>query len=60
MSFILTDQSNSSLLAPQAFFVSDLFKPKGRRSTLLPIPVIPVKDLVPPADIRDRGNLIMA
>ncbi|XP_039999653.1 phospholipid phosphatase 3-like isoform X3 [Xiphias gladius] len=41
------------------FFVSDLFKPKGRRSTLLPTPV--KKDLVPPADIRERSNhLIMA
>ncbi|CAB1448424.1 unnamed protein product [Pleuronectes platessa] len=41
------------------FCVSDLFKPKGRRSTLLPTPV--KKDLVPPADIRERSNhLIMA
>lgn len=58
MSFASTDQSHSFLLAPQVFFVSDLFKAKGRRATLLPIPVM--KDLVPPADIRDRGNLIMA
>ncbi|TDH06265.1 hypothetical protein EPR50_G00129240 [Perca flavescens] len=41
------------------FFVSDLFKPKGRRSTLSPTPV--KKDLVPPADNRERSNhLIMA
>ncbi|XP_033993435.1 phospholipid phosphatase 3-like isoform X2 [Trematomus bernacchii] len=41
------------------FFVSDLFKPKGRRSTLLPTQV--KKDLVPPADISQRSNhLIMA
>ncbi|XP_041660111.1 phospholipid phosphatase 3-like isoform X3 [Cheilinus undulatus] len=41
------------------FFVSDLFKPKGRRTTLLPTPV--KKDLVPPADIRERSNhLIIA
>lgn len=49
----------SSLRIPQVFFVSDLFKPKGRRATLLPIPVM--KDLVPSADLRDRGShLIMA
>ncbi|XP_026168903.1 phospholipid phosphatase 3-like isoform X1 [Mastacembelus armatus] len=42
-----------------AFFVSDLFKFKGRRSVLSPTPV--KKDLVPPADIRERSNhLIMA
>lgn len=58
MSLMLRDQSPSFLLAPQVFFVSDLFKPRGRRATLLPLPVM--KDLVPPADIRDRGNLIMA
>lgn len=59
MSFIFTDQSKSFLLVPQVFFVSDLFKTKGRRSTLLPIPVI--KDLVPPTDMRDRSShLIMA
>ncbi|CAN9503087.1 unnamed protein product [Ophioblennius macclurei] len=41
------------------FFVSDLFKPKGRRSTLAPTPV--KKDLVPAPDIRERSNhLIMA
>uniref|UniRef100_A0A3B4ZFG1 Phospholipid phosphatase 3 n=1 Tax=Stegastes partitus TaxID=144197 RepID=A0A3B4ZFG1_9TELE len=41
------------------FFVSDLFKPKGRRSALSPTPV--KKDLVPAADIRERSNhLIMA
>ncbi|XP_056148738.1 phospholipid phosphatase 3-like isoform X2 [Lampris incognitus] len=41
------------------FFVSDLFKPKGRRSTVSPTLV--KKDLVPPADIRERSNhLIMA
>ncbi|KAM8850406.1 phospholipid phosphatase 3-like isoform 1-T1 [Spinachia spinachia] len=41
------------------FFVSDLFKNKGRRSALLPTPV--KKDLLPPADIRERSNhLIMA
>ncbi|XP_077360417.1 phospholipid phosphatase 3-like [Festucalex cinctus] len=41
------------------FFVSDLFKAKGRRSVLSSTPV--KKDLVPPADIRDRSNhLIMA
>ncbi|XP_070700885.1 uncharacterized protein [Pempheris klunzingeri] len=41
------------------FFVSDLFKPKGRRSSLSPTPV--KKDLVPAADIRERSNhLIMA
>ncbi|XP_028283001.1 phospholipid phosphatase 3-like isoform X1 [Parambassis ranga] len=41
------------------FFVSDLFKPKGRRSTLSPTPV--KKDLVPVTDIRERNNpLIMA
>ncbi|XP_034411975.1 phospholipid phosphatase 3-like isoform X1 [Cyclopterus lumpus] len=41
------------------FFVSDLFKFKGRRSTLSPAPV--KKDLVPQADIRERSNhLIMA
>lgn len=58
MSLMLRDQSPSSPLAPQVFFVSDLFKLRGRRATLLPLPVM--KDLVPPADIRDRGNLIMA
>lgn len=47
------------LSLPQVFYVSDLFKAKGRRSTLLPTPV--KKDLVPPADIRERSNhLIMA
>ncbi|CAL8370237.1 unnamed protein product [Boreogadus saida] len=41
-----------------AFYVSDLFKPKGRRSTICPAPI--KKDL-PPADIRERSNhLIMA
>ncbi|XP_028988370.1 phospholipid phosphatase 3-like isoform X2 [Betta splendens] len=41
------------------FFVSDLFKPKGRCSTMLPTPV--KKDLVAPADIRERSNpLVMA
>ncbi|XP_030017004.1 phospholipid phosphatase 3-like isoform X2 [Sphaeramia orbicularis] len=41
------------------FFVSDLFKPKGRRSALSQTPV--KKDLVPPPDIRERSNpLIMA
>ncbi|XP_072297224.1 phospholipid phosphatase 3-like isoform X2 [Eucyclogobius newberryi] len=38
------------------FYVSDLFKPKGRRSTVTPLPV--KKDIVPPPD---RSNpLIMA
>ncbi|XP_033838928.1 phospholipid phosphatase 3-like isoform X2 [Periophthalmus magnuspinnatus] len=42
-----------------AFHVSDLFKPKGRRSTVSPLPV--KKDIVPPPDIRERSNpLIMA
>ncbi|CAL8280890.1 unnamed protein product [Lota lota] len=42
-----------------AFYVSDLFKPKGRRSTICPMPI--KKDLIPPADIRERSNhLIMA
>lgn len=46
-------------LSVQVFYVSDLFKTKGRRSTLSPTPV--KKDLVPPADIRERNNpLIMA
>ncbi|XP_030608423.1 phospholipid phosphatase 3-like isoform X3 [Archocentrus centrarchus] len=41
------------------FFVSDLFKPKGRRSTLSSTPL--KKDLVPAVDIRERSNhLIMA
>ncbi|KAK5622466.1 Phospholipid phosphatase 3 [Crenichthys baileyi] len=41
------------------FYVSDLFTPKGRRSTLSQTPV--KKDLIPAADIRERGNhLIMA
>ncbi|XP_038134825.1 phospholipid phosphatase 3-like isoform X2 [Cyprinodon tularosa] len=41
------------------FFVSDLFRPKGRRSALSQTPV--KKDLIPAADIRERGNpLIMA
>ncbi|XP_061653141.1 phospholipid phosphatase 3-like isoform X3 [Phyllopteryx taeniolatus] len=42
-----------------AFFVSDLFKAKGRRCALSSTPV--KKELVPPADIRERSNhLIMA
>uniref|UniRef100_A0A1A8BBG5 Phospholipid phosphatase 3 n=1 Tax=Nothobranchius kadleci TaxID=1051664 RepID=A0A1A8BBG5_NOTKA len=42
-----------------AFHVSNLFKPRGRRSTLCPAAVR--KDLLPTADIRERGNpLIMA
>ncbi|MEQ2246834.1 Phospholipid phosphatase 3 [Ilyodon furcidens] len=41
------------------FFVSDLFTPKGRRSAVSQTPV--KKDLIPAADIRERGNhLIMA
>lgn len=41
------------------FYVSDLFQPKGRRSTLSQTPV--KKELLPAADIRERGNhLIMA
>uniref|UniRef100_A0A3P8WMM6 Phospholipid phosphatase 3 n=1 Tax=Cynoglossus semilaevis TaxID=244447 RepID=A0A3P8WMM6_CYNSE len=41
------------------FYVSDLFKAKGRRTAQLPTPV--KKDLVSPTDIRERGNhLIMA
>uniref|UniRef100_A0A3Q3IVN7 Phosphatidic acid phosphatase type 2/haloperoxidase domain-containing protein n=1 Tax=Monopterus albus TaxID=43700 RepID=A0A3Q3IVN7_MONAL len=41
-----------------AFFVSDLFKPKGRCSALSSTPV--KKDLVPPVDVRERSNhLIM-
>ncbi|XP_035993853.1 phospholipid phosphatase 3 isoform X2 [Fundulus heteroclitus] len=41
------------------FFVSDLFRPKGRRSALSQTPV--KKDLIPAADIRERGNhLIIA
>ncbi|CAG5897061.1 unnamed protein product [Menidia menidia] len=41
------------------FFVSDLFKPKGRRSNLSPPTV--KRDLGPAADIRERSNhLIMA
>ena len=41
-------------LPPQAFYVSDLFQPRGRRSTVGPPPL--KKDLVPPADIRERSN----
>ncbi|XP_061695184.1 phospholipid phosphatase 3-like isoform X3 [Syngnathoides biaculeatus] len=42
-----------------AFFVSDLFKAKGRRCASSSAPV--KKELVPPADIRERSNhLIMA
>ncbi|XP_072220094.1 phospholipid phosphatase 3-like isoform X2 [Leuresthes tenuis] len=41
------------------FFVSDLFKPKGRRSC--PCPPTVKRDLVPTADLRERSNhLIMA
>ncbi|XP_026006063.1 phospholipid phosphatase 3-like isoform X2 [Astatotilapia calliptera] len=41
------------------FFVSDLFKPKGRRSTLSSTPL--KKELVPTVDIRERSNhLIIA
>ncbi|MEQ2196654.1 Phospholipid phosphatase 3, partial [Xenoophorus captivus] len=41
------------------FYVSDLFTPKGRRSAVSQTPV--KKDLIPAADIRERGNhLIMA
>ncbi|XP_004079110.1 phospholipid phosphatase 3 isoform X2 [Oryzias latipes] len=41
------------------FFVSDLFKPKGRHSNLDGTPV--KKELVPAADLRERSNpLIMA
>uniref|UniRef100_A0A3P9KP39 Phosphatidic acid phosphatase type 2/haloperoxidase domain-containing protein n=2 Tax=Oryzias TaxID=8089 RepID=A0A3P9KP39_ORYLA len=41
------------------FFVSDLFKPKGRHSNLSGTPV--KKELVPAADLRERSNpLIMA
>ncbi|KAM4557696.1 phospholipid phosphatase 3-like isoform 2-T2 [Fundulus diaphanus] len=41
------------------FFVSELFRPKGRRSALSQTPV--KKDLLPAADIRERGNhLIIA
>ncbi|XP_013869278.1 lipid phosphate phosphohydrolase 3 isoform X2 [Austrofundulus limnaeus] len=41
------------------FFVSDLFKVKGRRSSLSPPAVR--KDLLPAADTRERGNhVIMA
>ncbi|XP_006786999.1 phospholipid phosphatase 3-like isoform X2 [Neolamprologus brichardi] len=41
------------------FFVSDLFKPKGRRSTLSSTPL--KKELVPAVDIRERSNhLIIA
>ncbi|XP_054624137.1 phospholipid phosphatase 3-like isoform X2 [Dunckerocampus dactyliophorus] len=41
------------------FFVSDLFKAKGRRSALSQAPVR--KDLLPTVDIRERSNhLIMA
>ncbi|XP_062336725.1 phospholipid phosphatase 3-like isoform X2 [Osmerus eperlanus] len=36
------------------FFVSDLFKPKGRSCALPPTPV--KKDISPPADIRERSN----
>lgn len=45
------------LFTPQVFFVSDLFKSRGRRSALLPTPV--KKELVPPADIRERSNHLM-
>lgn len=48
-----------SLCSPQVFFVSDLFKPKGRRSTLSSTPL--KKELVPAIDIRERSNhLIIA
>ncbi|XP_068197367.1 phospholipid phosphatase 3-like isoform X1 [Antennarius striatus] len=41
------------------FFVSDLFRPRGRRSASSSTPL--KKDLVPPADVRERSNhLIMA
>jgi hypothetical protein len=41
---------------PQVFFVSDLFKPKGRSSAL---PVTPLKNPNNPmADIRERSNHI--
>ncbi|KAL3988145.1 NAD(P)H dehydrogenase (quinone) [Sarotherodon galilaeus] len=41
------------------FFVSDLFKPKGRRSILSSTPL--KKELVPAVDIRERSNhLIIA